>query len=121
MKKILIVDDMIVPLMIVENILADKYQTFCAQSAEEAMEIYRKEKPDMILSECTISDMTGYDLQIALQNEFHKKIPFMFMTADSSEESENKAFDNGAMDFIHKPFKPEVLKRRVANILQLVE
>ena len=120
MKKILIVDDMLVSLMMTENMLTGKYETFTAQSAKEAMEIYRKEMPDMILSDFRMPGMTGYDLQIELQNEFHKKIPFMFMTADKSDEVESKGFDNGAMDFIHKPFKPEVLLRRVANILQTV-
>lgn len=121
MKKILIVDDMIVPLMMTENMLAGQYQTFCAQSAAEAMEIYRKEVPDMILSDFRMPGMTGYEMQIALQNEFHRKIPFMFMTADKSDEVESKGFDNGAMDFIRKPFKPEVLLRRVANILHTVD
>ena len=120
MKKILIVDDMLVPLMMTENMLAGQYETFCAQSPEEAMEIYRNEKPDMVLSDFRMPGMTGYEMQIELQNEFHKKIPFMFMTADSSEEVESKGFDNGAMDFIRKPFKPEVLLRRVANILHTV-
>ena len=121
MKKILIVDDMIVPLMITENMLAGKYETFCAQSAKEAMEIYRTEKPDMVLSDFRMPGMTGYEMQIALQNEFHKKIPFMFMTADKSDEVESKGFDNGAMDFIRKPFQPDVLLRRVANILRTVD
>ena len=121
MKKILIVDDMIVSLMMTENMLAGEYETVCAQSAQEAMEAYRTEKPDMILSDFRMPGMTGYDLQIALQNEFHKKIPFMFMTADKSDEVESKGFDNGAMDFIRKPFKPEVLLRRVANILKMVD
>ena len=121
MKKILIVDDMIVSLMITENMLAGQYETFCAQSAKEAMEVYRKEKPDMILSDFRMPGMTGYEMQIELQNEFHKKIPFMFMTADKSDEVESKGFDNGAMDFIRKPFKPEVLLRRVANILHTVD
>ena len=120
MKKILIVDDMLVPLMMTENMLAGQYETFCAQSPKEAMEIYRNEKPDMVLSDFRMPGMTGYEMQIELQNEFHKKIPFMFMTADSSEEVESKGFDNGAMDFIRKPFKPEVLLRRVANILHTV-
>ena len=121
MKKILIVDDMIVPLMITENMLAGKYETFCAQSAKEAMEIYRAEMPDMVLSDFRMPGMTGYDLQIALQNEFHKKIPFMFMTADEDDEVESRGFDNGAMDFIRKPFQPDVIQRRVANILRTVD
>ena len=120
MKKILIVDDEFVPLMITANMLEGKYQTLTTQSPQEAMKIYREEKPDMILSDFRMPGMTGYEMQIALQNEFHKKIPFMFMTADKSDEVESKGFDNGAMDFIRKPFMPEVLLRRVANIMQTV-
>ncbi len=121
MKKILIVDDMIVSLMMTENMLAGSYTTFCASSGKEAIEIYRKERPDMILSDLRMPGMSGYELQTTLQSEFHERIPFMFMTADHDEETENKGFDNGAMDFIRKPFRPDVLLRRVGNILQTVE
>ena len=121
MKKILIVDDMIVSLMMTENMLADSYETFCASSGAEAIEIFRKENPDMVLSDLRMPGMTGYELQLALQKEYHRIIPFMFMTADHDEETESKGFDNGAMDFIRKPFRPDVLLRRVANIMQTVE
>ena len=121
MKKILIVDDMIVSLMMTENMLADQYETFTALSGQEAIEIYRQEKPDMVLSDLRMPGMTGYELQQKLQQEFHQVIPFMFMTADHTEETESKGFDNGAMDFIRKPFRPDVLLRRVANIMQTVE
>ncbi len=121
MKKILIVDDMMVSLMMTENMLADQYETFCASSGKEAIEIYRQEKPDMVLSDLRMPGMTGYELQLALQEEYHQIIPFMFMTADHDEETESKGFDNGAMDFIRKPFRPDVLLRRVANIMQTVE
>lgn len=107
--------------MMTENMLADNYETFCASSGKEAIEIYRKEKPDMVLSDLRMPGMSGYELQLALQKEYRKIIPFMFMTADSSEETESKGFDNGAMDFIRKPFRPDVLLRRVANIMQTVE
>jgi len=121
MKKILIVDDMIVSLMMTENMLAGSYETFCASSGAEAIEIFRKEMPDMVLSDLRMPGMTGYELQLELQKEYHRIIPFMFMTADPSEETESKGFDNGAMDFIRKPFRPDVLLRRVANIMQTVE
>ena len=121
MKKILIVDDVDVLREMTAFMLEGKYETVCAASAKEAMEVYRKERPDMILSDFRMPGMTGYEMQIALQNEFHKKIPFMFMTSDKSDEVESKGFDNGAMDFIHKPFTPDVLQRRIANILRTVD
>ena len=121
MKKILIVDDVDVLREMTAFMLEGQYQTFCAGSAEEATEIYRREKPDMVLSDFRMPGKTGYEFQIELQNEFHKKIPFMFMTADKSDEVESRGFDNGAMDFIRKPFQPDVLLRRVANILRTVD
>ncbi len=121
MKKILIVDDMKVSLMMTENMLSGEYKTFCASSGPEAIEIYHQERPDMVLSDLQMPGMSGYELQKKLQSEYQEQIPFMFMTADQDEEAESKGFDNGAMDFIRKPFRPDVLLRRVANILQTVE
>ncbi len=112
---------MLVSLMMTENILATQYVTVCANSAAEAIEKYRAEKPDMVLSDLRMPGMNGYELQLALQEEYHQVIPFMFMTADHDEETESKGFENGAMDFIRKPFRPDVLLRRIANILQTVE
>lgn len=120
MKKILIVDDVELNLLITQNMLQSQYITFCALSGREAMEIYHREHPDMILSDLRMPGMSGYELQQALQAESEEIIPFMFMTADQDEETEAKGFDNGAMDFIRKPFRPDVLLRRVANILQTV-
>ena len=121
MKKILIVDDMIVSLMMTENMLCGHYITFCASSGSEAIEIYRRERPDMVLSDLRMPGMNGYELQQILQKEMQKTIPFMFMTADSNEDTETQGFENGAMDFIRKPFRPDVLLRRVGNILQTVD
>ena len=121
MKKILIVDDMIVTLMMTENMLCGHYITFCASSGQEAIEIYRRESPDMVLSDLRMPGMSGLELQQTLQKEMQKTIPFMFMTADHDEDTESMGFENGAMDFIRKPFRPDVLLRRVGNILQTVE
>lgn len=121
MKKVLIVDDMIVTLMMTENMLCGHYITFCASSGQEAIEIYRRESPDMVLSDLRMPGMSGLELQQTLQKEMRKTIPFMFMTADHDEDTESMGFANGAMDFIRKPFRPDVLLRRVGNILQTVD
>ncbi len=112
---------MLVTLMMTENMLCGHYITFCASSGEEAIEIYRRECPDMVLSDLQMPGMSGLELQQALQKEMQKTIPFMFMTADHDEDTENMGFENGAMDFIRKPFRPDVLLRHVGNILQMVD
>ena len=121
MKKILIVDDMLVSLMMTENMLCGHYITFSASSGQEAIEIYRREHPDMVLSDLRMPGMSGYELQQTLQKEMQQNIPFMFMTADQDEEAESRGFENGAMDFIRKPFRPDVLLRRVGNIMQTMD
>ena len=121
MKKILVVDDMLVSLMMTENMLSSNYEVVCASSGKEAIEVYRREHPDMVLSDLRMPGMSGYELQSTLQDEYNTIIPFMFMTADHDEQTEIQGFENGAMDFIKKPFLPDILLRRVANILQTVE
>lgn len=121
MKKIMIVDDEQVSLMMTEHILSTTYHIVCATSGAQAIELYKAEHPDMVLSDLHMPGMTGYELQHKLQEECSEQVPFMFMTADQDDATESKGFENGAMDFIKKPFRADVLLRRVANILQTVE
>lgn len=121
MKKILIVDDEKIFLMIADRTLSSSYDTVCASSALEAIELYRREKPDMVLSDLRMPGMSGYELKQKLQEETGEQIPFMFMTADTAEETESRGFDIGAMDFIQKPFHADILLKRVGNILKTVE
>lgn len=109
MKKILIVDDEKIFLMMTERILSSTYSTVCASSGEEAVKVYRRERPDMVLSDLRMPGMTGYELKQKLQDEFGEQIPFMFMTADTAEEAESRGFDLGAMDFVQKPFRADIL------------
>ena len=117
MQKILIVDDELMMLKIATRILSKKYQVVCALSGEEALEIFNDEKPDMVLSDLLMPEMDGYELHRKLQEKSSYPIPMMFMTADESDESESRGFEIGAADYIRKPLRPDILMRRVANIL----
>lgn len=121
MKKIMIVDDEQISLMMTDNILRSQYHTVCATSGEDAIKLFAKEKPDMVLSDLHMPGITGFELQEKLQQQAGAEIPFMFMTADNNDETESQGFANGALDFIRKPFRADVLLRRITNILQNVE
>ena len=121
MKKIMIVDDEQISLMMTENILQTQYHTVCANSGQDAISLFFKERPDMVLSDLRMPGMSGYELQQRLEEQTGGQIPFMFMTADNDDETESKGFENGALDFIRKPFRADVLLRRIGNILQTVE
>lgn len=121
MKKILIVDDERTSLMMANHILSTAYDTVCASSGEEAIQVFKKEQPDLVLSDLRMPGISGYELEKRLQSEYDEKIPFMFMTADTDAASESKGFENGALDFIRKPFRADVLLQRVANIFKTVD
>ena len=120
-SKIMKVDDEHISLAMTEHILSTAYNVVCATSGEDAIRMYFKENPDMVLSDLRMPGMSGFDLQQELQKQSGHQIPFMFMTADMDEEIESKGFEIGALDFIRKPFRADVLLRRVANILQTVD
>ncbi|MBR3051017.1 MAG: response regulator, partial [Selenomonadaceae bacterium] len=117
MQKILIVDDERIMLKIATKILSKEYETIGASSGAEAIEMFQRERPDLVLSDLLMPGIDGYELHRLLQEKSAEPVPIMFMTADDSAESESKGFELGAADYIRKPLKADVLLRRVKNIL----
>lgn len=121
MQKILIVDDERIMLRIASKILSKDYEIICAGSGAEAIELFDKERPDLVLSDLIMPEIDGYELQRILQEKSDEPVPVMFMTADEREESESKGFRLGASDYIRKPLKADVLLQRVKNILDRID
>ena len=121
MRKILIVDDEKIMLRIASKILSKEYEILCANSGAEAVEIFRRERPDMVLSDLLMPGMDGYELHRILQEQSAEAVPIIFMTADESDESESRGLEVGAADYIRKPLKPDVLIGRVKNIFDRFE
>lgn len=121
MKKILIVDDAPFMLKMASRILSEKYETICASSGSEAIQLYQTEKPDMILSDLIMPEMNGLELHHHLTEKYGKSVPFMYMTADEREETESLGLEAGALDYIRKPFKADILLRRIDNIMRQLD
>ena len=119
--KILIVDDEKISLRMTDHILSTEYETICASSGREAILIFKEQHPDLVLSDLRMPEIDGFLLQQKLQEEMGRQVPFMFMTSDKKDETESKSFSIGALDYIRKPFRADVLLRRVSNILMTVE
>ncbi|MCR5773824.1 MAG: diguanylate cyclase [Lachnospiraceae bacterium] len=119
--RILIVDDEKISLRMTNNILSSKYETVCASSGKEAIELIKESAPDLILSDLRMPEINGFELQEIVTTEIDKDIPFMFMTADKKDETESKGFLTGAVDYIKKPFRADVLLKRVENIFKNLE
>ena len=119
--KILIVDDEKISLRMTDHILSSEYDTICASCGKDAIRLYKEEKPDLVLSDLRMPEIDGFTLQKTLQDDLGVQIPFMFMTADKNDETESRGFAIGALDFIRKPFRADVLLKRVSNILKNAE
>ena len=120
-RKILIVDDEKIMLILAKKILSPNYEIVTANSGEQAIKVFEKEKPDLVLSDLMMPEMDGYEFHRILQEKVAEPVPIIFITSDQSVESESKGFAVGAADYIRKPWKPDVLLRRVGNIMNNID
>ena len=120
-KTILIVDDSVINLNILENIL-DEYDIIVATDAETALSIMEQEEVNLILLDIVMPDMDGYEVCEKLKdNEKTSRIPIIFITSKTDEDSIEKAYDVGASDYVTKPFKPKELLARVKTQFKIQE
>ena len=120
MPTVLAVDDIDMNVMILEEILKDDYHVLTANNGKEALEKLRQTKilPKIILLDVQMPEMTGREMFESLKSDkAFNRIPVIFITAENDSESELLAA--GAVDFINKPFTPEIVKLRVRNQISL--
>lgn len=118
--KILVVDDNKMNLVMIKNILSDKYNVIAVTSGKSAFKCLETNIPDMILLDIRMPEMDGFEfLEIIKNNERLKEIPIVCLTADDDHESELRCFEMGALDFIGKPFVAEIMLVRINRILEL--
>ena len=124
-NKILVVDDDVLNLQIAGKILSSGGMRVTALKSADALFDYlakETELPDMILLDVKMPVMSGFEAIKKLHSleSAASKIPVVFLTADESEGAEREGLSLGAMDFIRKPFVPEVLLLRVNHLVELV-
>ncbi len=122
MKHILIVDDNKTNLTMAKNELASDYSVTAVLSGMQALQFLSRMKTDLILLDINMPEMDGKETMRRIRaNAEWKKIPIIFLTADSSPETEAECLLEGADDFIAKPFVPQVMRSRIARIMELNE
>ncbi|MBV8524766.1 MAG: response regulator, partial [Acetobacteraceae bacterium] len=122
-KLVLIVDDTPLNIGVISGALKDSYKTKVATNGAKALAIAsEEEKPDLILLDVLMPEMDGYEVCTRLKADpTTREIPVIFLTAQTSAEDETKGFDVGAVDYVHKPFSPAVVKARVRSHILLRE
>ncbi|MDI1277934.1 MAG: two-component system response regulator [Methylobacter sp.] len=118
---ILIVDDTLANLQLLSTLLKEEgYKVRPANNGAMALQAVATKKPDLILLDIKMPEMSGYEVCTALKdNPETKNIPVLFISALNDVTDKIQAFNVGALDYINKPFQFEEVKARVATHLQL--
>lgn len=97
------------------------FQVVKARNGAEAVEVAEAELPDLILMDVRMPRMTGVEACARLkENPQTKDIPVVFLSAMGQEQEIQQGMDAGAVEYVLKPFAPEVLMNKVRGILERV-
>lgn len=117
---VLVVDDDRMNLKFAEHMLCSAYNIVLAASYTEALDYLSKERPSLALLDVHMPGMNGFELLSEIRKiKDCGDLPVVFLTADSDRETEVRVFREGALDYIQKPFVPEVVLERIKRILSL--
>lgn len=120
--RILVVDDEVINIRVVTAALKDEYEIFSAQNGYDAISQLKEHKPDLILLDVMMPDLSGFDVcGIIRADDAFADIPIIFLTAMDSAEGEMRGLELGGIDYLAKPVNFVLLKLRVRNHLELKE
>ena len=119
--SVLIVDDEPANLQVLRSILQDSYQLQFARDGEKALELAHRSRPDLILLDVMMPNMSGLEVCRALKVSAETSaIPVIFVTALADTSDEASGLEAGAVDYITKPVSPAIVRARVKTHLSLV-
>ncbi len=120
MKKILIVDDE----PNVRNLVVDtlnylgNYELLEAGTGKEALDLVRKEKPDLVILDIMLPDIDGYTICEQIKENPNLNTLVLILSARSSELDQKIGFGMGADDYLTKPFTLKELIEKVQSLLE---
>lgn len=119
--RVLIVDDTPDSVWFLAGALRDMSVIQVARDGAAALEMLtRPPLPDVILLDVQMPGLDGYEVCRRLkENPSTRDVPVIFVTSTSDAPNEAKGLQLGAMDYVHKPFSPDIVRSRVKNIVEI--
>lgn len=117
MEKILIADDeQLMRQLVIDFLRPEGYEILEASDGKEALEIYDKEHPDLILLDVMMPGYDGWTVCREIRRE--STVPIMMLTAKGEEIDQLFAYDLSGDEYITKPFSPKILVAKIKALLR---
>lgn len=122
-KKILVVDDSKLSAMYISHVLSSEgYLVVNAYSGNEGLKLVKEEKPDLVLLDVVMEDISGFEVcKILRDSESNNLMPIIMLTSQDSQEDKLIGLELGADDYIVKPFNNREMICRVRNTLKRID
>ena len=122
-NRILIVDDAYINRELLKEMLSENYEILEAENGKEALDIVENEKHiNGILLDLVMPVMDGFELLEELKKtDIMDKIPVMIISSEMTAQNENRCFNYGVFDFIGRPFKLQIVQKRVENMIKIYD
>lgn len=118
-NRILIVDDEPINIQVLSGILEGDYKLIAATSGQKALDLAKRQKPELILLDMVMPEMDGLAVCRALKADPEtKEIPVIFVTSMTDAANEELGLDAGAVDYISKPVSAPIVQARVKIHIQ---
>jgi signal transduction histidine kinase/DNA-binding response OmpR family regulator len=104
----------------VRRLLAERYEVVAVADGQAALEMARRRRPDLVLSDVMMPRLDGFGLLQALRADPDlREVPIVLLSARAGEEAKIEGLEFGADDYLVKPFSARELVARVAANLEL--
>ena len=122
-RKVLVVEDNILNRKMLVDILHTSYSVTEAENGKQALDILNEDDSfSIILLDMMMPVMDGYDFLDKLhESKVLSAIPVIVMTQNDTDEDEISSLIHGAMDFIPKPYKPQIILHKINTIIRFRE
>ena len=116
--SILVAEDMEDNYRLCEAILASRYELHWAHNGEEAISLFLKFQPDIILMDIRMPEVNGYEATEAIR-QMSATVPIIALTAFAYEEDRQKIMHSGFTDFLTKPISSKVLLGKLESLKKI--
>jgi two-component system, OmpR family, alkaline phosphatase synthesis response regulator PhoP len=119
-ETILVVeDDENIQQLVGYNLARAGYHVIFAEKGDQALQLVKREKPDLVVLDIMLPVLNGYQVCKALREDPRtQSLPIIMLTAKSEESEVATGLDLGADDYITKPFSPKILISRIKAVLR---